>query len=658
MWCIPKHVSQQFLDKIRSGEITPEKLISMSSKERNEYFSKIFGDVNAPKVNSLFESKLLLKGQQQGIINWAQKIGGLKPEMKSDLLSRVNKMDKILTPETEGKFLADLAEHKLGATVTMKQAGDLMELARVANDKKPAVEKMYADKPDYDVSNETSAERDIRMEYGRARDSFNQYYSDLKTETVRKEVKEYFNPKNWAEGISNVAGFSKAMIASLDNSVIGRQGWRTLTSSPEIWLKNSKQSFVDIVQTFGGKNVMAEVRADILSRPNAMNGLYKKQKLAVGVVEEMFPTHIPSQVPVLGKAFKASETAFTAWQYRTRADVFDKVVDIANKSGASIEGLGSYVNALTGRGNLGTGEASLKALNNILFSPRFIASHFQVMTAAVDPNVSPLVRKLAAVNMAKNVIAMASVLGIAKALDPDSVEFDPRSSDFGKVKVGNTRFDVTGGAASLYTLIARIATSKTKNTRTGILSQLNTGDYGSATYSSVISNFLKNKTSPLARAVIDIAEGKNFKGEKVDLSAKSLAKEAVGLVTPIPLSNVAGSLNDPKAAPLVATVLLDSLGIGTNTYSSNVNWNSSSSKELKAFKEKVGEKIFNKANDDFNARWDARLDVIIKDEKYKQLTNERKQDLLTKEKDKIKDKILHENKFWYHSKTESLPRIK
>jgi len=37
------------------------------------------------------------------------------------------------------------------------------------------------------------------------------------------------------------------------------------------------------------------------------------------------------------------------------------------------------------------------------------------------------------------VLGTAAVLTIAKALKPGSVEDDPRSADFGKIKIGNTR---------------------------------------------------------------------------------------------------------------------------------------------------------------------------------------------------------------------------
>ena len=123
MWCLPKNLADTFLNKLRSGEITPEKLSDMTSKERRSFFAEFMGEENAKKSNALFESKLLLKDQQRGIVTWAKQAAGMKPQITRDILSRVNKMTEILTPETQDAFLEDLAAHKLGVAVTMEEAG-------------------------------------------------------------------------------------------------------------------------------------------------------------------------------------------------------------------------------------------------------------------------------------------------------------------------------------------------------------------------------------------------------------------------------------------------------------------------------------------------------------------------------------------------------
>ena len=116
-FCIPKELIDNIKEKFRNKELDPEKLQEMTSEERHSLFADILGENNARSVNSLFESKLLLKNQQAGIISWAQKLVGQKPEVLRDIVSRVNRMDKVLNPAELDVFLKDLAETKLGIIV-------------------------------------------------------------------------------------------------------------------------------------------------------------------------------------------------------------------------------------------------------------------------------------------------------------------------------------------------------------------------------------------------------------------------------------------------------------------------------------------------------------------------------------------------------------
>lgn len=546
MFCIPRHLTQLFKDKLKSGEITPEKLSDMTSKQRHKYFADFLGENNATKVNQLFESKLLLKSQQQGILNWAKQVAGMKPEVMRDIVSRVNKMDKVLNPADEKSFLEDIAAHKLGVTVTMKEAANISALAKDVAEKRAAI-----------------AKGGDRMEYGRAKVEFDDYLNDLKDEDQKTKLMDYLKPVNYGQAISNVAGLAKSLKASLDNSVIGRQGLKVLLTNPKTWFKNSATSFKDIWDSFGGKEVLNEVRADVLSRPNALNGLYKKEGLAVGVKEEAYPTSLPEKIPVLGKAFKASETAFTAFQYRSRADIFDKLVEIAEKSDADIQGIGQIANSLTGRGKLGKLEPVANVVNNVFFSPRFLKSNIDALTGHVfSKNMGSFAKKEAAVNTVKIISGVAAVLAIAQAFDSDSVEFDPRSADFGKIKVGNTRFDVSAGMSSIVTLASRLIAQSSKSSVTHKVTPLNSGKFGAKTGTDVVYNFFENKLSPAASVVKDIIKQKDYQGNKV-----TLLNEANNLLAPLPVTNYLELKNDPNSANILVAMLADELGISTNTYS-------------------------------------------------------------------------------------------
>lgn len=632
MFCLVKSLAEKFTEKLRSGEIDPEKLSSMSSAERRDFFSEFLGKENAKQVNALFESKLLLKNQQEGIINWAKQVAGMKPEAMRDILTKVNKMTDILNPENEKAFLQDLTAKKLGTQVTVEEAAKISELAKRTTELKTKID------PKSEIGS------DDRMEYGRALVKFGDYVAELKNEGKKMSLQESLNPKNYGKVISKVAGLAKSLKATLDNSVIGRQGLKVLFSNPKIWLENSKQSFVDIVQTFGGKEVMDEVRADVYSRPNALNGLYKKEGLAIGNVEEAYPTSLPEKIPVAGRVFKASEAAFTAFQYRTRADIFDKYVEVAKKTNADIEGIGKVANSLTGRGTFGQRlEGAASALNNVFFSPRLLKSNIDLLTAhAFDSDISPFARKQAAMNMVKVVGGVAAVMAIANALKPKSAETDPRSADFGKIKIGDTRFDYTGGIASLATLASRLITLSSKSSITGKVSALNSGTYGGQTGVDVFVNFAENKLSPVASVIKDMLQGQDFQGNK-----PTVGGELNNLLTPLPITTYQELSSNPNSADVLFSMIADGLGINTNTYSNTVNWNQSTTKELTSFKAKVGDVKFKEANTVYNTTYDAWLKKVQTNPAYKKLSPDVQSKVQTNKKAEIKKSVLLKYGFKY-----------
>ena len=132
MWCLPKYLSASFLERLKRGEINPDELLKMSSEQRRARFNEIFGEENSAEVNRHFESKMILKNQQRGLITWAQQMAGLKEAPKRDLLDRVNKMTDILTPENENAFLEDLVGYKLKTNVTMEEAGRIADLSKLS----------------------------------------------------------------------------------------------------------------------------------------------------------------------------------------------------------------------------------------------------------------------------------------------------------------------------------------------------------------------------------------------------------------------------------------------------------------------------------------------------------------------------------------------
>ena len=559
-FCLPIEQTKKFIQALKDGVIDPTKLGDMSSADRHTFFSKIVGEADAKEVNAMFESKLLLKNQQAGMINWAKTVGGIKDVVRRDIIARIEKMDKILNPTEEKAFLQDLASKKLGTDVSFEQAQKIADLSKQLTEAK---------------ANLTDANR---LDYGAKKVALLNYTNELKLENNKTTIKGTIQDFKQApistvmKSTSDLAGIAKGLKASLDDSAIFRQGWRTLFTNPKIWAENAFKSLVDIKNQLKIKatsdQVMNGIKADIYSRPNALNNTYTKMKLDIGTGEEAYPTTLPERIPLFGRLYKASEVAYNGFLMRMRADIADKYIEIAKRNEVDltdklqIESIGKLVNSLTGRGSLGSLEKVGKQVNTIFFSPKSFKASLDFLSLHAGDKMSVFARKQAAINLLKVASGMAVILGTAKALNPKSVELDPRSADFGKIRIGDTRFDVSGGMSSIVTLAARLLTMSSKSSTTGKVDKLNSGKFGATTGTDVFFNALENKLSPVASVVKDLMQGKDFQGNKI-----TLPQEAINLLEPLPITNIKELLNNPKAANFFVAEMADMFGIVTNTYS-------------------------------------------------------------------------------------------
>lgn len=563
MFCIPAELVEQFKQKLKSGEVNPAKLTDMTSKERHTFLGEILGESNAKSVNALFESKLLLKNQQLGIINWAKKIAGLKPEVLRDVISKVNRMDKVLDPKELDLFLEDLASQRLGFDVSFSEAAKITELAKSVADKKAR------------ISENSPPRSPERLEYGLSLALFKEYVGKLKL--GEKPWADYL--KHPVETLTELAGVTKSMLSTLDNSFFGRQGIKALYTNPGIWAKNFMKSWVDIGRELKGQDAMLPIKADIYSRPNALNGKYERMKLDIGLGrEEAFPSALPARIPLLGRVFKGAESAFNGAALRMRADLADKIIKVAEEQGLNMlnkgeaEGVGQMINSLTGRGKISAfTPKGQKFVNASIFSIKFLKSQIDILTQPFNPNLSPFVRKQAAYNLLKIAGGIAAVNTLFNFFDPDSAEFDPRSSGFMKPKIPgtDTRFDTTGGLASLLTLGSRLVPTKhngqwglwSKNPVTGKFTDLTAGKYGQTTALDVFENFWEGKLSPLAGLVRDVWKGENFDKEKVTI------QNAIGnLVQPLSVQQFQQIMSSPDSDKVLMLMILEGLGFGTTTY--------------------------------------------------------------------------------------------
>ena len=195
-----------------------------------------------------------------------------------------------------------------------------------------------------------------------------------------------------------------------------------------------------------------------------------------------------------------------------------------------------WINIATGRGDVsflqaipGIGEGAQTVLNAAFFSPRLVAARFQAPLAIMDPRYSWRVRQHMARDMVGATTWGMGILALASYAGAD-VEHDPRSSDFGRIQVGNTRLDVWGGFQPVARVIARMSTGKGKSTGTEMIRDIDR--------SSEMLRFARTKLSPLAGLGTDIWQGETFTGEELMWGKTTLADQAFGRLTPLIIQDV------------------------------------------------------------------------------------------------------------------------
>lgn len=569
-FCLPQSAVNKFTESLRNGKINPYELNKMTSDERRKIFEDIVGKEGAYQVNAEFETKMLLKNQKIAYTNWAKEVAGLKPQARRDLVAKIGKLDHALDPDEEHGFLHDLASTKLGTNVTEDEARNIVTLSKKAQETESDSGRSTLDQAG--KKGFTPNNKDI--EYGRARYDLERYVGDLKGNPKEFHVSGFKDhPIQTAKKLPRaVADVTKSIGASLDDSFALRQGAKAFWTDFPRWQKEFRGSFVNLAKGF--KNAEAaerEINARIMADPYYDQAI--KDGLAVRnvkSVDDVFPTSAPGRIPGVGRAFNASEVAYSGFADNLRMSIYKNQIRLADDLGEGLspqvrKNIAKEVNSLTGRGGFGSSEAIANKANIAFYSLRFLKSN--VDTLLLHPagigvgGVGSEAQKTAAKNLVKIIAGTAAVLGTAKALKPNSVQFDPRSSDFGKIKVGDTRFEVTGGMDGLITLAARVLSRSTKSTSNGSITKLNTGKFGSTSDFDEIVNYITGKTSPVASVGLDILKGKTFSGRK-----PTVGGELGGLVEPLNVKNYTELKSDKNSANILAAVIADTLGVSTNTY--------------------------------------------------------------------------------------------
>ena len=406
--------------------------------------------------------------------------------------------------------------------------------------------------------------------------------------------------------IFEILGEVKSIAGALDFSSVLRQGGQLTWAHPLLFAKNFRKMLSVFLNEDKAQAIMDEIR----SRPNA------KYYEAAGVdftdwgrdavnKDDRFLLNQYRRITgwkPLRVSVEASERAFSMYLNLMRADVFDHLVAASTYGDASkmpqkaLEAIGDFINIGSQRGafhNHSEFEKAVKSsvpfLNSFLWSPRNVISRFQFLwqTAKLampwaNPYGDKALRGLFAKELLRYFGGVAVAITFSKFISdlirgddepPEDLVLDPRSSEFLKVKFGNTRVDFLSGLAQSIIFSARMAPKwigggMTVNAR---------GEARPTDHTAVLGRFLRSKFSPAMGILWDMGIGSTFDRQEITYSNPfAYNKDEVGFVSyiagqifPLTLSDLWEQASQSGLSNAVITSIGTILGLGSNTYDYN-----------------------------------------------------------------------------------------
>ena len=361
----------------------------------------------------------------------------------------------------------------------------------------------------------------LKAQVASARRTFE--FEKKKHELAQRTVTE--KAKDYAKEI--IFELPRTLFSSFDFSAVRRQGNLWTNARPWAARKHIKEMFR------AWKNPQAALEAQAAIETSKHFELGKRAGLELtstdelGTQEEVLRSKIAQRIPLV----EASNRAYITYLNLQRQGAFDSLVESLPYEVKLPEAkrLADLVNITTGRAS-GGGRAVARALEGtkIFFAPSYVVSRFQALgrplTMLADKDLSGRAKVQIGKTYLRFVAGQAVYYGLLAAAfegleeatnEEFEIESDPRSANFGKIKIGDTTLDPLGGLAQVGVFLTRI-TSGGYRTQRGELRDLAAakGPYD-PTRISVATRFLRSKLAPVPSRIWDALEGRTYIGKEV-----------------------------------------------------------------------------------------------------------------------------------------------
>jgi hypothetical protein len=404
----------------------------------------------------------------------------------------------------------------------------------------------------------------LKADYEEARRKYERMVARVERANMTKRQKA-------AETLKEIVNLPREVLTSYDVSAPGRQGIFFMLGHPVLTAKHVAQ----MLSALRSERSALEQEVKLRNRPmyalGEAAGLELTSSGGLGPREEHMRSSLAEKIPGLGRGVAASNRAFVTFLSAQRAEMFDRMMLARPKDKQTLkdaEEVARFVNICTGRGDAGRLRSVVEGASYAIWSPSLLLSRFQILLPTHAIGASRETQKAMAVEYARTIMGISAIYAALQLADmaDDEDEIDvnasPLSSDFGKVRIGDTRIDPLGGLSQVAVWIARMVTGK-KMSSSGKIYDLS-GDlkYGEDDAFDVTTRFLRSKAHPLLATAIDLRTGKNVVGEKI--TAKEAAKN---LILPLSVKDIDTSLQEMGATKAVSLALISAFGFGVQTYS-------------------------------------------------------------------------------------------
>ncbi len=388
-------------------------------------------------------------------------------------------------------------------------------------------------------------------------------------------VKNLLSKRLWGakamDFVVEVMNIPRAMLATADMSAFLRQGIIPLVAHPTISIPAVAKTFKFAFSQKSFDQYFKDLPKDPLYPLMRKSGLAitdPSKALASGR-EESFISRLLQSIPIIKIPVKFAERSYVGFLNKVRVDLFKTWADEFLSKGLSpvkdinyFKSVANIVNTFTGRGGLGKLDRITPELNNIFFSPRLIAARFNALNPVWYARMPKEIRVKAIGDFAKFVSVGLTTLALINLSDDVDVEIDPRSSDFGKIKIGNTRLDIWGGFQQWARVLAQLITGERKNTSTGEIVSLSKEEYPFTTRKETLLRFIEGKLAPVPALINELMSGaKTFTGE--DMTFETTAKEKF---IPMYIQDIADAYADGGLGRAVGSGVAAFFGVGVQTW--------------------------------------------------------------------------------------------